>query len=87
MFIVRVRKEGNPGLGEELRKFRSYRQAKSYAEKRAWDFPMGTVIHDTVRNLIDFGDDTWTDADDCRIYVEEPYYARRLRESRPSFGK
>ena len=60
------------------------------AEAALWitsGWPLDRAIHDTVRNLIDFGDDTWTDADDCRIYVEEPYYARRLRESRPSFGK
>ncbi|HOK32541.1 MAG TPA: hypothetical protein PKX69_10710 [Limnochordia bacterium] len=83
MFLVRVLTEGNPGLGRIVRKFDSYKKAKEYANDVGRLFDRGVVIYDSVRQIVDYGDDQWASARDCTKLVDEPFYARRVRESRP----
>ena len=84
MYEVRIIVEGNPGIGDRRRSFSSYPKAVEYAQAHAWDHDCGVCIVDTKRGIVNWGDDTWTSSRDCTKLVSEPFYARRLRESKPS---
>jgi len=88
MFEVREIVDGNPGLGRKLRSFRSYPEAKRYSEKMGWKLCYGVAIVDTIRGIVDYGDDVFADAKDCRIVLDEvPFYARRYFEDRSPLAR
>ena len=81
MFLVCKVDSSESGIGETIRRFKSYPRAKAYAEDVAYDFAYGVVILDTVRDLVDWGDG-WTRMDGAAP-VDPPFYARRLAQLRP----
>lgn len=75
MFDVRICDNGNPGLGRVLATYRSYVAAKRRAERDAYDYHFGLVVHDTARRIVDWGNG-WTSDTDCDVDVDPPYYVR-----------